>query len=112
MSMLVVGAVTVPVSPQSPPKKEFIEYADFAPAIDGSDGGVIVTRKVRWTVPTAPMTQSAADALVAAIQATPPVACSGTLTGALSARGTVTGYDTVTTKSGFRVIVTFTLLQV
>lgn len=112
MSMLVVGAVTVPVSPQTLPKKEFVEYGDFSQAIDGSDGGVLVGRKVKWTVSTAPMTQATADTLVAAIQATPPVSCSGTLTGSLSARGTVTSYDTVTVKGGFRVIVTFTLLQV
>lgn len=112
MSMLVVGAVTVPVSPQSPPHKTITEYGDFTQAVDGTDRGVIVARKALWTVTTAPMVQSAADALVTALQATPPIACSGTLTGAFNARGTVTDYGAVTVRGGLRIVVTFTLRQV
>lgn len=112
MAMLVVGAVTVPVSPQSPPKRVKTEYGDFTPAFDGTDRGVINARKALWTVTTAPMLQSAADTLVSALEATPPIACSGTVTGSFNARGTVTGYDSVVVRGGFRVVVSFTLRQV
>lgn len=112
MPMLVANGHTVPVSPTTPPKKTITEYGDFSQAFDGTDRGTITARKALWTVTTAPMLPSDADALVTALQATPPITVTGTLTGSLVARSTVTDYSPIVVRGGFRVVVTFTLRQV
>jgi len=114
MATLTVGGVTVPVSTQTPPTRETVEYGDFTEAFDGTDRGTIVARKRVWTVTTALMTQAAADTLEAAILGTPPVTANGDLYGnvATGVHGTITGYRTVQVRTGFQISITFTLRTV
>ena len=112
MANMIVGGVTVSISTTTPPSRNTVEYGDYSPAFDGTDRGVIVGRKRVWTVTTTPMLQADADTLEAAILATPPVSVSGTITGSISARGVITGYTYVAVRSGYMVVMTFTLTLV
>lgn len=118
--MLIVGGVTVPVSIATPPTRDTREIGDYTPAWDGTDLGVIISRKKTWGVTTTLMTQAAADALEAEILTAPPILCYGDMLGTPPGafvgspwycRGTVTGYNYVSVPGGYRIAMSFTLVQ-
>lgn len=113
MATLIVNGYTIPVSAVTPPTRTLTEYGDFTQAIDGTDRGVIVARKWLWTVPTLPMMQSDAIAMMAAVLATPPVTASGDLLGgSFSVRGTDGGWALLAVAGGYRVVQTFMIRQI
>lgn len=113
MATLIVNGVTVTVSVGTPPSRVTREVGDYTPAFDGSDRGVIVTRKRTWTVTTTPMTQATANTLETALLAAPPIACSGDiLGGSVNVRGTLVGYEYMYAAGGLRVVMTMTLTEV
>lgn len=112
MPFLVVGAVTVPMAASANPTRTDEEIGDRARAFDGTMRQTIRAVKHNHSGETEPMTKTDADALVAAIQATPPITCSGDWLGASGSYfGLVTGYRGVKTGSGFRIVVGLTLME-
>ena len=65
-----------------------------------------------WTVVTAPMLRSDADALEVQLNSGPPVSCSGDLLGAtLSCWPMVKGWHPVATPGSHKVVIEFTLSE-
>jgi len=67
MAFLTVGGVTVPVA-LSGASLKWVETADSAPAVDGSNRKTVLGRKRQMTVPTAAMSTTDAAALRAVLQ--------------------------------------------
>lgn len=112
MPFLVVGAVMVPMAVSSNPSRTDEEIGDRARAFDGTMRQTIRTVKHNHSGETKPITKTDADALVAAVQATPPITCSGDWLGASGSYfGQITDYHGVKTNSGFRVVVGLTLME-
>lgn len=112
MAFLVVSGITVPIAASSSPSRSDEEIGDRARAFDGTMRQTIRAVKHNHSGETDPITKTDAAALVAALQGTPPLTCSGDWLGASGSYfGMVTDYRGVKTNSGFRVVVGLTLME-
>lgn len=83
MPFLVVGGVTVKVVLPSGTREER-SVGEVRPAFSGAPRSSVRAYFAEWEVETNWLARSAADTLRAALKGTPPVACSGDLTGSIN----------------------------
>lgn len=111
MALLVVGGITVPIAISSTPSRTDEELGDRDRAFDGTMRETIIATKHNYTFETTRMVRADADALVAALKATPPVTCSGDMLGASGSYfAQVTDYRGAK-GSDTRYVVTFMLME-
>lgn len=112
MSFLVVGGITVPIAASSTPSRSDEEIGDRQRAFDGTMRQTVIAVKHNHAGETKPLLKVDADALVTALQATPPITCSGDWLGASGSYfAQVTEYRGVKVGSVARVVVAFTLME-
>lgn len=111
MSFLVVGGITVPIAASSTPSRSDEEIGDRARSFDGTMRQTVIAVKHNHAGETVPISKTDADALVTALQASPPITCSGDWLGASGSYfGQVTDYHAVKVGSPYY-IVAFTLME-
>lgn len=114
MAFLTVAGTTVPVSPSGCDTK-VVTIGDVATrAFDGTMRSTERTTKREWSITTAPMTSTLADALVTALGTGAAISANGDVVNnvATSCFRQLTGRKAVTVKGGHRDVLTFTLLEV
>lgn len=111
MAFLITAGVTVPVAlGQSASSPD--EIGDRARAFDGAMLSTIRDRKEQWRIQTTPMPRADANTLRAALEGTPPLACSGDLLGgAVNCHAVVTAARYRKFGDGERVVLEFTLSE-
>lgn len=111
MAFLVVAGVTVPVAlntTQGAP----VEAGERVRAWDNSMLATIRDRKKEWQVTTRPIPRADANTLEAALNGTPPLACSGDLLGgAVNCHAQITDLRYAKYAPGEHVVLVFTLME-
>ena len=104
MALLVIESLTVPIDwPDGGEEQEPVEIGDRDRAFDGTLLTSIRGYKRRWAFRSAPIDSTAADALMAILEATPPLACSGdALGGSIDCVARYSGREIMTVGSGVR----------
>lgn len=110
MALLTVGAVDVSVASAD---LDYEEVGDRARAFDGTKLSTVRARKRMITIETIPYTTGNATTLQNALNATPPVSCSGDLLGGtVSMHPELKSRKAVGVTGGHRVVLTFVLHEV
>lgn len=112
MAFLIVSGITVPVAP-SGASRTTEEIGDRARAFDGTMRQTIRSTKRGWNATTRPLTESDANTLYNALLSTTlPIVCSGDFLGASrNCVATVDSWSYVRVAVGYRIVVSFTLLE-
>lgn len=78
MPFVVVGAVTIPIQAPGGARHDVEEFGERQRAFDGTMLTAVRARKDRWGPLTSVLlARAATDTAIAALNATPPVSCSG-----------------------------------
>lgn len=80
MAFLIVGGVTVKVA-VGQAAEDRPQIGEVVIAFDGSPRSSVQGRRYEWEITTAPITEAEADTLLAALEGSHPVTCSGDLIG-------------------------------
>lgn len=111
MAALVVAGITVPVARDGASITP-IEIGKRERAFDGNMLSSIRARKTQLRIRTIAMTDAAADALEAALEGAPPLACSGDLLGgAVSCHAQIKTRTPVLAADGLRAVLEFDLFE-
>lgn len=108
MPFHVAGGVTVPVAlGEASEESELI--GDRSRMFDGSMREVSDGQKKQWSITTRPLTAAAYSTLRTALLASPPIACSGDLTGSVNCFVELGAARSVKVAGEFRRILAYTL---
>ncbi len=104
------GDVPVAMDPSAARREKDHEVGERRRAYDGTMHTSIRGRKRSWNIRTPPLLRATADSLYSALEATPPLACSGDLLGgAVSCHYESGGADHPRKQTGEHQVVEFTL---